>query len=332
MHYRPKWFCDTKSPMMPCIGIWTRWEFPLPTWCFFVRRLVWLLYFLLEQKSTHRLKEGLKTPQKTQGLWISRRSARTMSAPRGQAEPGSGFGVNERCVGSVDRYLMGSKYGHSFGNRQGSSNQNYIPPICAETQFFKPPRKADLPTKIPRCYPHQGSRRIGSASKRCVVPPRVWDFGVLIFLLGTGWVTNRCSIWLSKLQLLGVSTGAVAKDLKEYNGMSQEFWALLMPSLALCFQTSHEASIGGDSCTSSSPWTKIPYQCLTSIHGWPSNLGHQKTPRAGPSKNIKKIKPQFASKSFKKSQWKTWFLRFFFQGRKGAHFPLKHYDLVGLKC
>ena len=61
---------------------------------------------------------------------------------------------------------MGSKYGHSFGNRQGSSNHSYIPPICAETQFFKPPRKADLPAKIPRCYPHQGTRRIGSASKR----------------------------------------------------------------------------------------------------------------------------------------------------------------------
>ena len=186
---------------------------------------------------------------------------------------------------------MGSKYGHSFGNSQGSSNQNYIPPICAETRFFKPRRKADLPTKIPRCYPHQGPKNWILIKKTCFppffgyqvssrVPPRVWDFGVLIFLLGTGWVTNRCSIWLSKLQLLGVSTGAVAKDPKEYNGMSQEFWALLMPSLTLCFQMSHEASIGGDSCTSSSPWTKI--QCLTSIHGWPSNLGHKKAPRAGP--------------------------------------------------
>ena len=150
-------------------------------------------------------------------------------------------------------------------------------------------------------------------------PLRVWDFGVLIFLLGTGWVTNRCSKGLSKLQLLGVSTGAVAKDPKEYNGMSQEFWALLMPSLTLCFQMSHEASIGGDSCSSSSPWTKIPYQCLTSIHGWPSNLGHQKGAKS-------RLENQASSCS--------WLIQEFIgegmisprkircQGRKGAHFPL----------
>lgn len=259
--------------------------------------------FFWKKTSTEKGWKKALTPKKPKE-WISRH-ARAMSAPRGQAEPGSCFGVNETWR---IRWQVPNEYGHSFGNRQGSSNQNYIPPICAETQFFKPPRKADLPAKIPRCYPHQGTRRIESASKRHFFhhflatkwvpesPLRVWDFGVLIFLLGTGWVTNRCSKGLSKLQLLGVSTGAVAKDPKEYNGMSQEFWALLMSSLTLCFQMSHEASIGGDSCSSSSPWTKIPYQCLTSIHGWPSNLGTKRRQEPGP-----KIKPQVAPDSFKNS-------------------------------
>lgn len=124
------------------------------------------------------------------------------------------------------------------------------------------------------------------------------------------------------------------QDPKEYNGMSQEFWTLLVPSLRLCFQTSLEASIDGDSCTSSSPWTKIPYQCLTSIHGWPSNLGTKKRQEPGPQiprkSTLKSLQSHPTIHSGRHDFSKK--NHFFLWGRKGAHFPLKHYDLVGLKC
>ena len=85
MHYRPKRFCDTKSPMMPCIGIWfSRWETStnLMVFCQEAGRMIVICSF--GKNPPHRLKEGLDTP-KTQGVNLPTRQGYECTQRAGRA-------------------------------------------------------------------------------------------------------------------------------------------------------------------------------------------------------------------------------------------------------